>query len=292
MKVVIFLGLAVLVGCSDRATTGDAKVTTDGTTATDAKTSVDGVGDGPVDAPTDSGQGEGTCGDCSGHSCCGSTCVNLNNDILNCGTCGNVCPEEKPYCDMGTCSMPPCSTGTTCDPGQTCCNDQCCAGGQLCCTIPGPVMSPTSCVDPINETCPMGCVMCVCLSMDTTIATPHGDLPVALISQGDLVYSIHRGAIRAVPVLRARCTEVPADHRVLRITLEGGRVFEVSAGHPTADGRTFGQLAAGDHLDDVGVTSVAAVPYHHGFTCDLLPASDTGAYFVAGVAIGSTMRQR
>jgi hypothetical protein len=39
---------------------------------------------------------------------CGTTCVNLSNDVNNCGTCGNVCGAATPVCQGGVCiSQPP-----------------------------------------------------------------------------------------------------------------------------------------------------------------------------------------
>jgi hypothetical protein len=71
--------------------------------------------------------------------------------------------------------------------------------------------------------------------------------------------------------------------------LETGRVLEISSGHPTADGRSFGQLRPGQTLDAVDIVDVSRVPYEHERTYDLLPASDTGTYFAAEVLIGSTL---
>jgi len=80
-----------------------------------------------------------------------------------------------------------------------------------------------------------------------------------------------------------------SDHRVVRVELESGRILEISPGHPTADGRTFGDLRAGDRLDGARVVSAELVPYMHGFTYDILPASDTGTYVAGGALIGSTL---
>jgi len=74
------------------------------------------------------------------------------------------------------------------------------------------------------------------------------------------------------------------------VVLDSGAVLEISPGHPTADGRTFGDLAASSRLDDQHrVVSAAIVPYDHDATYDILPASDTGTYYAAGTLIGSTL---
>ena len=65
--------------------------------------------------------------------------------------------------------------------------------------------------------------------------------------------------------------------------------MEISAAHPTADGRTFGNLAAGELLDTTLIAQVETVPYSEPFTYDILPDSETGVYFAAGAALGSTL---
>jgi hypothetical protein len=80
-----------------------------------------------------------------------------------------------------------------------------------------------------------------------------------------------------------------AGHYVLRIRLETGATLEVSAMHPTADGRTLALATPGSELGGVKVVTVDEVPYQHAFTYDILPASDTGTYFAAGALIGSTL---
>ncbi len=134
------------------------------------------------------------------------------------------------------------------------------------------------------------CQFCcpVCAAPDTPIATPSGDRPIASLRPGDLVYSVHEGAIIAVPVLRTGNTPV-TNHRVVRVVLDGGAVLEISPGHPTADGRTFGDLVRGNKLDDSHVVrSAELVPYRFEATYDILPASSTGTYFAAGALVGST----
>ena len=132
----------------------------------------------------------------------------------------------------------------------------------------------------------------VCAAPDTPIATPAGDRAIASLRAGDLVYSVDRDAIVAVPLLRASKTRVGV-HRIARITLADGAVLEVSPGHPTADGRLFGTLRAGDRLDPQHpIVSAELAPYWYDATYDVLPASATGTYFAAGAQIGSTLLQR
>ena len=138
----------------------------------------------------------------------------------------------------------------------------------------------------------MGCApLCKCASPDTPIATPRGDRAIASLRVGDLVYSVNHDAIEAVPIARTERT-LAEQHRVVRLTLASGAVLEISAGHPTADGRTFGDLRTGGLLDGQAIEQVEVVPYRHSHTYDVLPASDSGAYFAGGALIGSTLETR
>ena len=92
----------------------------------------------------------------------------------------------------------------------------------------------------------------------------------------------------AVPIRRTQRNPV-SNHFVMRVELSDGRVIEISAGHPTADGHSFGDLLPGSVLGGVTVRDVRRVAYEHPFTYDILPDSDTGTYFAAGALIGSTM---
>jgi hypothetical protein len=105
---------------------------------------------------------------------------------------------------------------------------------------------------------------------------------------GDLVYSVDDLAIVAVPIV-ALHRQPAQGHAVPRIVLDDGRTLDVSAGHPTADGRTFGDLAPGDPLGERTVARVTYVAYRHPFTYDILPDSSSGTYFAAGALVGSTL---
>jgi hypothetical protein len=174
------------------------------------------------------------------------------------GTGGSICP-------VGTCKLSPAGP---CQPpggpvGNGCCK---CGTDGLC------------------------AVECRCASPDTPIATPTGERPIASLREGDIVYSVEGAAVTAVPILATHQTAVSAGHRVVRVRLAGGATLEVSHGHPTLDGRVFGDLRAGDRLGGEAVVSVEDVPYPHDRTYDILPASDSGGYFAGGALIGSTLR--
>jgi hypothetical protein len=133
-----------------------------------------------------------------------------------------------------------------------------------------------------NGDCP------ICASPTTPIATPSGDVAIAQLRVGDLVYSVDGAAIVAVPILRIGSTPVTR-HQVMRVALASGAVLEISPGHPTADGRTFGELRVGGALDGQAIIASELVAYTHTRTHDILPNSETGTYVAAGALIGSTI---
>jgi hypothetical protein len=135
---------------------------------------------------------------------------------------------------------------------------------------------------------PQGYPCPICASPDTPIETPEGERPIADIQVGDVVYSVDHDAIRPVPVLRSGRHRAE-HHHVVRVMTADGRTLEISAPHPTADGRSFGDLRPGAVLDGHTIESVEVIPYAHEYTYDILPASDTGTYFAAGMQIGSTL---
>jgi hypothetical protein len=228
--------------------------------------------------------------------CCGDSCVNFENDPHNCGGCNNVCPDSAPVCSGRQCIVPPCTLppqAGMCPPTSTCCGGTCCAANEICChfstglPIPGPNIG---CVYPKDSggTCPLGCPSCICASPDTPIATPDGDRALATLHVGDRVLSVDHDRVIDVPIIDVRKTPAP-NHSVVRVELASGAVLEISARHPTADGRTFGDLRTGERLGGVEIAKATIVPYRHRFTHDILPESDSGTYFSGGVLIGSTL---
>jgi hypothetical protein len=174
-------------------------------------------------------------------------------------------------------------------------------GPQIRCLCTTSCTSDAECTDPSRPFCSLyegspgicttvdfGCCACPCSSPDTPIATPTGERPIAELRAGDLVYSVDGQAIVTVP-LRKVGQQRAISHSVQRVELEDGTVLEISARHPTADGRTFADLAAGGELDGKRIVRVSREPYQHSFTYDILPDSPTGAYFAGGALIGSTL---
>ncbi|HYU83102.1 MAG TPA: Hint domain-containing protein [Candidatus Polarisedimenticolia bacterium] len=130
----------------------------------------------------------------------------------------------------------------------------------------------------------------ICLARGTRIATPSGDVAVEELKVGDIVWTIDAGARVAVPLAEVGSTPVPSTHRVVELRLSDGRAVDVSPGHPTADGRSVGDLRAGDAYDGAVVLSAELIPYAGRATFDVLPAGATGMYWANGVLLGSTLR--
>ncbi len=215
--------------------------------------------------------------------------------VADCRMGGRDCTEAT--CDdMGHCVPLACPGDWTCPENHDC------AAGSAGADVHGCVVrgcggpADCDCGACVNGFCVSGpgtCQgACACAAPDTPIATPDGDRPIADLRQGDLVYSIHDGAIVAVPLLAAGSRLAPPGHRVVRVTLASGRTFEMSPGHPTTDGRRLADVAIGDQLGEEEVTAVEAIPYDADETYDILPASSSGAYFAAGALMGSTLSPR
>ncbi len=281
----------VAVACSGKAVVdGTSAGGTGGTTTTTSNTVV-GSGGIIETVATSTGATMGCNPACGlGFSCCGGKCVNAANDINNCGSCGNKCGGAHPYCDGSKCGTPPpCMGGMGCLGGLFCCGSQCCNPGQLCCNVQmgGPSGGP-SCQNPVNGTCPQGCPGCVCAAPDTPIATPAGERAIRDLRAGDEVYSVDRGRLAVVRIAAVQKNPVHR-HRVVRVALSDGKVLRISPRHPTADGRSFGDLRAGETFGAARIERAELVDYPEAFTYDILPSSDSGSYFAGGVLIGSTM---
>jgi hypothetical protein len=162
----LLLACGALIGCGSSASPLSILDASGGSGGVDASAGAGGSGGlGGVDSGADSKDGGATC-DCGSfagyRSCCGDRCLNLKNDPLNCGTCGNRCPTDRPFCDGGTCVKPPCNR-MSCNDG-SCCGDSCCSAGQICCSVEGPLAGIIGCYTPTPEqpSCPQGCApLCI-----------------------------------------------------------------------------------------------------------------------------------
>jgi hypothetical protein len=130
----------------------------------------------------------------------------------------------------------------------------------------------------------------ICLASATLIDTPSGPVRVTDLTLGEAVWTAAADGSR----IEARVSALgsvafPLGHDAIRIDLSDGRSVTASAGHPTADGRTLGDLRAGDRLDGATVRAASAVHLNDGSTYDLLPSGPTGSYWADGVLLGSTL---
>jgi hypothetical protein len=128
----------------------------------------------------------------------------------------------------------------------------------------------------------------ICLAAADRIATPNGEVPVAELRPGMLVWTMDAGRRVAAPISVVSHIPAPFGHRVIRVVLADGRAVVASPGHPTGDGRRIGELDPGDLLDGSRVMTMDLIPYV-GDTWDLLPLSSTGQYWADGVLLGSTL---
>lgn len=260
---------------------------------------------------TGSGGKGGTGGTGTGPTCGGKVCA---SDEVCCGPpdCGHcINPLTGPNCPQ-VCSTSACGpTGAPCEPGEICLNinismgprntitTQCvanpCGTGTLACTCASTLCQDTNPAAQCSEAIPSSsALVCVgggvCASPDTPIATPTGNRPIAELRPGDLVFSEHHGALVAVPLLEVVRRPVQG-HVVVHLVTAGGSTLDISAPHPTADGRRFADLKVGDLLDGQPILVREVVAYPHPFTYDILPASSTGTYVAGGRLIGSTLQR-
>lgn len=130
----------------------------------------------------------------------------------------------------------------------------------------------------------------ICLARGTLIDTPSGAVRVEELRVGDDVWTVDGDGHRmAEPVALAGSTPVPSTHRVVHLVLDDGREIWISPGHPLPDGRSAGDLAAGDQVDGSVVSNADLVAYDGGATFDILPAGPTGYYWANGILIASTL---
>lgn len=130
----------------------------------------------------------------------------------------------------------------------------------------------------------------ICLATGTWIDTPRGAVHVEDLRVGDSVWTTNEAGERVEGVtLQVGRIRVPASHRVIHVTLSDGRELWVSAGHPTADGRSFANLKNDDRLDGGQIVQLEYVNYAGTFTYDILPSGGTGMYWANQILIGSTL---
>jgi hypothetical protein len=136
-----------------------------------------------------------------------------------------------------------------------------------------------------NRPCP------ICLSENTVIDTPNGPINVKELKVGMTVLTQNSSGHKQTGIiLKTGRTLVPQDHIMVHVVLADKRELYVSPNHPTADGRLFGDLLAGDTLDGSKIKSAEQVPYNGTYTYDILPSGQTGFYWADGILVASTLK--
>lgn len=230
---------------------------------------------------------------------------------------GTACPSTDPTCVpthttvAGECKVKEgysCNANSQCAAGSLCHNGICtapigreCAGqSDKSCPIDfecvqecGPPVVRYPDTTPLQYYCQLKGYMraCpICLAKNTLIETPQGAVTVQDIRVGAMVWTTDKSGVRVQGVVvEVSKTPVPPTHIMVNLLLNDGRTLLVSPGHPTVDGRTVGELVAGDVYDSAQVVSASRVSYGDGYTYDILPSGDTGFYFANGIMLNSTL---
>ncbi len=130
----------------------------------------------------------------------------------------------------------------------------------------------------------------VCLSSETLISTPIGNISITDLKPGMLVFSLDMNGKKVVePIELVSKVSVPESHMLCHLSLSDGRELLVSGGHPSSNGVEINNLSPGEAFDGAEIVSNNEVPYGAGYTYDLLPAGETGCYWADGVLLGSTL---
>jgi hypothetical protein len=210
-----------------------------------------------------------------------------NGDNMPCTADAKLCPDGSavgrvgPNCEFAEC--PPTDGGQ----GTACKSDSDCSPGYVC-LDPSPVIREGE----SNLRCwKKGMPTPICLSGDTRIGMPNGDLLVRDVRKGMKVWTINtNGQKMESVILLAGKTRAPVGHKVVHIKLSDSRELYASFGHKVADGRKAGDLVVGDILQGATVLSANFIPYTEEYTYDILPDGDTGMYFANGILLQSTLR--
>lgn len=219
----------------------------------------------------------------------GSTGTGTIGDITVCTTDAELCPDGSsvgrtgPNCEFAECP-PPVTLGRQ---GSACQSDSDCSLGYECIDA-----SPVVREGYQNLRCwRKGAPRPICLSGDTRIETPSGDIAVKDAKKGMNVWTIDgRGQKIASVIILTGKTSAPLGHKVAHIQLSDGRELYVSPGHKVADGRKAGELRGGDTLQGAMVISANLIPYTEEYTYDILPKGDMGMYFADGILLQSTLK--
>lgn len=214
-----------------------------------------------------------------------------NSGIVACTQEAKLCPDGTavgrtgPNCEFSECpTLSGSGTG-----GGACQSDMDCPDGFQCIDV-----SPVVQRGYQNLRCwGKGMPRPICLSGETPILTPDGEVLAKNVKKGMSIWTVDGLGRRTNGiVLLVGKTAAPTGHRVMHIKLSDHRELFVSPGHKVADGRTTGELRAGDTLQGALVSIAELILYTEGYTYDILPSGETGMYFADGILLQSTLHQK
>lgn len=131
----------------------------------------------------------------------------------------------------------------------------------------------------------------VCLSGNTFINTPSGNINIKELKEGMLVWTSDRlGNRKSVAISKVGKTKIHSAHELIHIVLDNGKELFVSQGHPTSDGRIFRDIKLGEIIDNSHIKIMELIQYDQEYTYDILPEGETGFYWANGILIGSTLK--
>lgn len=219
------------------------------------------------------------------------TTMSSSSGPITIGACTReamLCPDGSSVERTGpNCEFAECPSSAPVGAGSQCVNNSNCPNGYECVDA-SPVAREGI---PGNLRClKSGGPRPICLSGETKISTPFGDILVKDIREKMTVWSTDKNGKKVESaVLLTGKTLVSKDHKVAHIILSDDREIFVSPGHKIADGRTAGELEAGDKIEGVNIKSAELIPYTEKYTYDILPSGDTGVYYANGILLQSTL---
>jgi hypothetical protein len=213
-------------------------------------------------------------------------CSDSGGQDIACTMEAKLCPDGSavgrtgPDCEFAECPAPISQS--------ECRTDRDCASGYEC-IDPSPVIREGY---PSDLRCwKIGAPHPICLSGNTEIATPHGDILVKNMKEGMSVWTVDKNGKKvAGTILLSGKTLVPSTHKVVHIKLSDGRELFVSPGHKISDGRSAGKIVLGDTIDGAAVILSSLVLYTEKYTYDILASGETGMYFANGILLRSTLK--
>lgn len=243
----------------------------------------------PVSPPVDIGDGDTGTGTIGGGSGTIEPTPAGDGGNVACTMEAKLCPDGSyvgrsgPRCEFAEC--PPMIVGG--GQGSACRSNVDCSSGYECLDASPVIREGYS-----NLRCwKKGMPTPICLSGDTRIGTPGGDVAVKDMKEGMSVWTADKNGKKiSARVLKTGKTFVRVGHTVVHLQLSDGRDLYLSSGHKVADGRYAGNLRGGDRLQGAMITSANLIPYTEEYTYDILPSGETGTYFANGVLLQSTIK--